>query len=126
MSAAPRVKVCCIGSVDEARQAVAAGAAALGLVSAMPSGPGVIDDERIAEIAAAVRGLPVRTFLLTARVEAEAGTDPAARVDRAFRLALQRRPQAEEREVFAGYAQRHGWAAACRLLLNLNEFVFVD
>ncbi|MBL8306524.1 MAG: phosphoribosylanthranilate isomerase [Rubrivivax sp.] len=79
MSAAPRVKVCCIGSVDEARQAVAAGAAALGLVSAMPSGPGVIDDERIAEIAAAVRGLPVRTFLLTARVEAEAIAEQHAR-----------------------------------------------
>lgn len=70
--AAPRVKVCCIASVDEAQAAVAAGASALGLVSAMPSGPGVIDDARIAEIAAAVRGLPVRSFLLTALTQAEA------------------------------------------------------
>ncbi|MFN9973876.1 MAG: phosphoribosylanthranilate isomerase, partial [Phycisphaerae bacterium] len=32
-----RLKVCCISSVEEARIAVAAGAHALGLVSAMPS-----------------------------------------------------------------------------------------
>jgi phosphoribosylanthranilate isomerase len=46
--------------------AVAFGAAALGLVSQMPSGPGVIDDERIAEIAATVPP-GVATFLLTCR-----------------------------------------------------------
>jgi phosphoribosylanthranilate isomerase len=46
--------------------AVAYGAAALGLVSHMPSGPGVIDDERIAEIAATVPP-GVATFLLTCR-----------------------------------------------------------
>jgi phosphoribosylanthranilate isomerase len=67
-----RVKICCIASVEEARLAAAHGAAALGLVSAMPSGPGVIADARIAEIAAAMRGEPQRTFLLTARVSAEA------------------------------------------------------
>jgi hypothetical protein len=38
----PVVKVCCIASVAEARLAVAAGAGALGLVSAMPSGSGVV------------------------------------------------------------------------------------
>lgn len=61
-----RVKICCIGSADEAFTAVRHGAAALGLVSAMPSGPGVIPDELIAEIAAA---LPpgVSSFLLTSR-----------------------------------------------------------
>lgn len=66
------VKICCIASVDEARAAHAAGAAALGLVSAMPSGPGVIDDATVAEVAAALRGHPVRTFLLTARTRAAA------------------------------------------------------
>lgn len=65
------VKICCIASVEEARVAVAHGASALGLVSAMPSGPGVIPDERVAEVAAAVRGGPVRTFLLTARTSAD-------------------------------------------------------
>lgn len=67
----PRVKVCCIASVAEARLAVAAGASALGLVSAMPSGPGVIDDDTAAAIAAALRGEAVRTFLLTSRTRAE-------------------------------------------------------
>lgn len=65
-----RVKVCCIASVEEAWMAVAAGASALGLVSDMPSGPGVIPDERIAEIAAAAPP-GVATFLLTCRHEAD-------------------------------------------------------
>jgi phosphoribosylanthranilate isomerase len=63
---APRVKICCIGSVDEAALAIEYGASALGLVSNMPSGPGVISDERIAEIAAAVPPA-IGTFLLTSR-----------------------------------------------------------
>ncbi|RMH15985.1 MAG: phosphoribosylanthranilate isomerase [Acidobacteria bacterium] len=66
-----RVKVCCIASVAEARLAVGMGAAAVGLVSAMPSGPGVIDDRRIAEIAATVPP-GVATFLLTSRQRAAA------------------------------------------------------
>lgn len=59
-----RVKICCISSVAEAEAAVSAGASALGLVSAMPSGPGVIDEGLIAEIAAWAPP-PVATFLLT-------------------------------------------------------------
>lgn len=68
----PLVKICCIATPAEARLAHAAGAAALGLVSAMPSGPGVISDATIAEIAAALHGSGVRTFLLTAATTAEA------------------------------------------------------
>jgi phosphoribosylanthranilate isomerase len=71
VSPAPRVKICCIAGVAEARLAVAEGAAALGLVSAMPSGPGVVADAVITEVAAALRGAPVETFLLTARTTAE-------------------------------------------------------
>ncbi len=63
----PRIKICCIASADEARMAIAAGADALGLVSEMPSGPGVIDEGLIAEIAARVPP-PIATFLLTSRV----------------------------------------------------------
>ena len=63
---APRVKICCISSVDEAALAIDAGASALGLVSHMPSGPGVISDQRIAEIAATAPPA-VGTFLLTSR-----------------------------------------------------------
>lgn len=63
-TAVPRVKVCCIRSEKEARLAIRYGADAIGLVSAMPSGPGVISDERIRDIAKAVPP-PVATFLLT-------------------------------------------------------------
>jgi len=50
----PRVKVCCIQSLEEAELAIRYGASALGLVSEMPSGPGVISDEQIVAIAAQV------------------------------------------------------------------------
>jgi phosphoribosylanthranilate isomerase len=65
----PRVKICCIRSVEEAWMAIGLGASALGLVSKMPSGPGVIPDETIASIAAAAPP-PVATFLLTCRQDA--------------------------------------------------------
>ena len=65
----PRVKICCIASVAEAAMAVHHGAAAIGLVSAMPSGPGMIDEETIARIAATVPP-GVATFLLTSRRDA--------------------------------------------------------
>ena len=76
---APRVKICCISSVEEARLAVSAGASALGLVSAMPSGPGVIGEELIAEIAATAPP-GVATFLLTCL------QDPAAIVAQQHRF----------------------------------------
>jgi phosphoribosylanthranilate isomerase len=60
----PKVKICCIGSIAEANLAIQAGAAALGLVGRMPSGPGVISDEQIAAIAAAVPP-DIATFLLS-------------------------------------------------------------
>ena len=66
----PRVKICCNSSVTEAALAVRHGASALGLVSAMPSGPGVIAEETITEIAAAVPP-GVATFLLTSKRDAE-------------------------------------------------------
>lgn len=49
--------------------AIEHGASALGLVSAMPSGPGVIEDEQIARIASEVPP-PIATFLLTSRQSA--------------------------------------------------------
>jgi phosphoribosylanthranilate isomerase len=70
----PRIKVCCISTIEEAEQAVRHGAAALGLVSDMPSGPGVIPDELIAEIARTVPP-PIATFLLTARQDADSIAD---------------------------------------------------
>jgi phosphoribosylanthranilate isomerase len=67
----PRIKICCISSLDEARMAIEHGASALGLVGPMPSGPGVIEDELIREIARSVPP-PVATFLLTSETTADA------------------------------------------------------
>lgn len=66
----PRVKICCIKNVAEAALAIRYGASALGLVSAMPSGPGVITEETIAEIAAAAPR-HIATFLLTSKCDAD-------------------------------------------------------
>lgn len=59
-----RLKVCCIASVKEAQLAVDCGADAVGLVGAMPSGPGPISDNLIAQIAPTVPP-GISTFLLT-------------------------------------------------------------
>jgi len=67
----PRVKICCISSVEEAKIAVEYGASALGLVGHMPSGPGVISDELILSIAKSVPP-PISTFLLTSETSADA------------------------------------------------------
>ncbi|WP_026947419.1 phosphoribosylanthranilate isomerase [Algoriphagus marincola] len=64
----PRVKICCISSIEEAKLAVEYGASALGLVGHMPSGPGVIGDELIYQIAKAVPP-PISTFLLTSETK---------------------------------------------------------
>jgi phosphoribosylanthranilate isomerase len=66
---APRVKICCNESVEEAWLAIKYGASAIGLVSDMPSGPGVIAQELIREIAAAMPP-GVATFLLTCKQDA--------------------------------------------------------
>lgn len=59
--------------------AIRAGASAVGLVSGMPSGPGVIEDSAIAEIAESVPP-PVATFLLTSRQSAEGIVEQHRRV----------------------------------------------
>ena len=75
----PRVKICCISSVEEARLAVRHGAAAVGLVSEMPSGPGVIPESLIGEIAATVPP-GVASFLLTSRQSTTAIIEQQRRV----------------------------------------------
>ena len=60
----PRIKICCIGTIDEAKTAIGYGASAIGLVARMPSGPGPIPDELIRQIALTVPP-PIGTFLLT-------------------------------------------------------------
>ncbi len=62
----PRIKICCISSLAEAKMAIKMGASALGLVSEMPSGPGMISMETIKLITAFVPP-PIATFLLTSK-----------------------------------------------------------
>lgn len=64
------IKICCIQSIEEAHLAIQYGAKYIGLVSEMPSGPGIISLEKIAEIAAS---LPknVSSVLLTSQITAK-------------------------------------------------------
>lgn len=75
----PRVKICCIASVNEAWMAIEHGASAIGLVSAMPSGPGPIDEDLIAKIAALVPP-GVSSFLLTCKQDVVSIVDQQRRL----------------------------------------------
>ena len=67
----PRIKICCIRSIDEAFTAIGFGASAIGLVARMPSGPGPIPDVLIRQIAANVPP-PIATFMLTSETSVKA------------------------------------------------------
>jgi len=58
-----------------------------------------------------------------ARVQAEAPRDP---VSLAARLAWQREPEPAELRLLRGHEKEHSLAAVCRVLLNSNEFLYVD
>lgn len=62
---------------------------------------------------------------LAERLQAE-HTDPAVQLTAACRLTLGRRLSAEDESALAAHARDHGLASACRVLFNLNEFMFVD
>ena len=62
---------------------------------------------------------------MAARVEASS-SDGGMRIEAAFRLALGRRPTPDERAALVQYSHDHGFSQACRVILNLNEFAFVD
>ncbi|MEK6475932.1 phosphoribosylanthranilate isomerase [Catalinimonas sp. 4WD22] len=66
-----RIKICCISSREEAELAIRSGVDALGLVGHMPSGPGVISDELIKDVAESVPP-PIATFLLTSETQVKA------------------------------------------------------
>ncbi len=65
-----KVKICCIRTIEEAEMAISLGASAIGLVSEMPSGPGVISDESIIEISNYASG-KIETFLLTSKQDSD-------------------------------------------------------
>jgi hypothetical protein len=60
------------------------------------------------------------------RLKKEAGSDPQAQVDRAWRLALGRLPHEDERAGALQYMResQEGLAGLCHALFNLNEFVY--
>jgi len=74
-----RIKVCCIQDAAELALAVRHGANAVGLVSAMPSGPGPIPEPAIAELARAVPP-GVASFLLTSARDARTVADQVRRL----------------------------------------------
>jgi len=74
-----RVKICCIASIQEAVLAIEAGASAVGLVSAMPSGPGPIAEDLIAEIAVSIPPA-IGSFLLTCKENVAAIIDQQKRL----------------------------------------------
>jgi hypothetical protein len=60
------------------------------------------------------------------RVAREAGANPKRRVQRAFELALQRSPDDAESAACERLLAERSLAELCRVMLNLNEFVYVD
>lgn len=56
----------------------------------------------------------------------KAQPEPARQVEAAYRLAFGRPPTVAERAALVAYVQRHGLANGCRVLLNSNEFLFLD
>jgi phosphoribosylanthranilate isomerase len=68
VTTSPCVKICCIASVEEALLAIRLGASAIGLVSAMPSGPGPIAEELIRQIAGSIPS-HIHSFLLTSHTD---------------------------------------------------------
>ena len=68
------------------------------------------------------------------RIRKEGGSDSASRIHRAFKLALSRPPTSEELTKMRGFLDASGsdndsgdgLTGLCRILLNSNEFVYVD
>ena len=57
---------------------------------------------------------------------ARSGATPQMQVEGLYRLLLGRSPTERELRAVSAYAARNGLANACRVLLNSNEYVFVD
>jgi hypothetical protein len=60
------------------------------------------------------------------RVTREAGRSPVYQIRRAFELALQRPPDKDEAAACERFLKTHSLAELCRVILNLNEFVYID
>jgi len=60
------------------------------------------------------------------RVRSEAGQRPAEQVKRAIQLAWFRLPTSEEQKKFTDFVHEHDLESLCRVLINSNEFLYVD
>jgi hypothetical protein len=63
--------------------------------------------------------------LLAERIASESSS-PEAQTVEAYRRIFGRRPTPSEQLAVVDYVDQHGLANACRLLVNTNEFMFVD
>lgn len=61
-----------------------------------------------------------------ARLKREAGDDPAKQITLAWRLALCRNPTADELAKMQAFLREESLEQACRVILNLNEFVYPE
>jgi hypothetical protein len=64
--------------------------------------------------------------VFAARLVRESGPDVARQVDRAYRLAIAREPDADEREQAIKLVEKFGASTLARVLFNTNEFLYVD
>jgi hypothetical protein len=63
---------------------------------------------------------------LAARLASETNhADPATQIQRAFELALNRRPEDAELAAARALVAEHGMRCFCRALLNANELIYV-
>ncbi|MBS0262100.1 MAG: DUF1553 domain-containing protein [Planctomycetes bacterium] len=63
---------------------------------------------------------------LAARIEREAGSGETAQVAWLYRLAFNRTPAPDESALARKHVEQHGLAALCRVVLNSNEFLYID
>lgn len=94
--------------------------------------PSLINDKRF-ETVTALQSLAMLNdafMVRQARHFAErlevAAPDLPAQIEIAYRLALGRPPTADESKELVAFARQNGLPNTCRLIMNLNEFVFID
>jgi hypothetical protein len=63
---------------------------------------------------------------LAERVQREAGSDVGAQINRLFALALGRAPSARESQSSRALTAQDGLPELCRVLLNTNEYAFIE
>jgi hypothetical protein len=64
--------------------------------------------------------------LFAARIRKQAGENPDATVEAAWRLAFGRAPAQKERQTALDYLRRNSLPRLCLLIFNMSEFIYVD